>query len=143
MDKRCLDCHAEVGVGGHVADSVVDKHAVELAAEAHGLHVAFHVLAFGIERAAGRQHPGGAVHEDHLEVGLQVGCVIAPAAPELEQRPNRARRGSPHGVPIERPLLFIISRRRQQRPPLGKFLVHLRHREITCHEQTRWKKTSL
>ena len=40
---------AEIGLCGHVSDGVVDEDGVESAAEAEAAHVAWEVLAFGVE----------------------------------------------------------------------------------------------
>ena len=86
------DAVAEVALGRHVRDRVVDEDGVERPPEAQRAHVAEHVLALGIQLPAQRQHLRGEVGQRAREASLQVRGVVAAARAQLEQR-LRLRQG--------------------------------------------------
>ena len=68
------------------------KTTSNVAAEPERPHVAFEVLALGVERAAEREHLGRDVGQRAVEARLQVRRVVPAARSELEQRPGVADR---------------------------------------------------
>jgi hypothetical protein len=68
--ERGVDRHPQIGFRGHVRHGIVDEDAVELTTKSRRSHVALNVLAFGVQHATHRQHPGGWFNENHLETPL-------------------------------------------------------------------------
>ena len=123
-----LDGSPEVGLRRHVYDGVVHEDAVELPPEADATHVALDVLALRVEVPAHPEHVGRAVDERQVEARLEVGGVVAAAAPELEQRLCRPLTVLQQGALVEGRLLGVLGRGRQQRPPVGQLAIELRGR---------------
>jgi hypothetical protein len=57
MRERGLERRAQVRLGRHVADRVVDQHGIERPPEAERTHVADVVLGVGIDRRAELENP--------------------------------------------------------------------------------------
>ena len=58
---------AQILVGGHMADSVVNEDRVKDSGQANRSYVALEVLTFGVEGSTHGQHLGGQIHEGHTE----------------------------------------------------------------------------
>ena len=86
---RRRDRRAEVVLGRHVRDRVVQEHGVEPLVQPQRAHVADDVPAARVDRLALREHPLGEIGERHLVVLLEVQRVGAAAAAELEHRADR------------------------------------------------------
>ena len=82
------DAVAEVALGRHVRDRVVDEDGVERPAEPERPHVSEHVLALGVELPAQREHL-------RREVGERAGEVSLSGATRCCRRRIRARAASP------------------------------------------------
>jgi hypothetical protein len=95
----------------------VDEDGVELPLEPRGPHVALKVFALGIERAAHGQHLGREVDQRELEAVLEVGRVVAAAAPQLEHSLERIHARFFEDSPVEGSLLGVVGGSRQERPP--------------------------
>jgi len=58
VHERRLDCLSQIRFARHVGHRVVNKDGVELPSQPDRAHVPLHLLAFRIQRAADRKHPG-------------------------------------------------------------------------------------
>jgi hypothetical protein len=74
-----LDRGAQVRLGRHVADGVVDEDSVEGAAEPHGAHVTLPVFALRVDRLADREHLRREIDERRVEPLLVVRRHVAAA----------------------------------------------------------------
>ena len=89
---RRADAGPQILLAGQVRDRVVDEDHVEATPEAQRPHVAGHVLALRVERAADLEHRRREVGQRAGESPLQVEGVVAAARAELEQG-DRIRAG--------------------------------------------------
>ena len=117
----------QVGGGRHVGDGVVYEHGVEGATEAHVAHVAGDVVAARIQLAADLAHAGRGLDEGQHRVVAQVRCRVAAAAAEFEQGAHGVRMLAQHAK-VERGLLGVVLRSREQRPPRSELSVESRRR---------------
>jgi len=121
---------AQIILCGHVHHRLVDEDRVEGTAEADSAHVTGDVLALGVERAADVVHPVCGLDEGHGEGVLHVRGVVAVAAAELEHLADRAAPRAARGVAdhldVERGLLSVFGRRRDDQLPGGKGVIKLR-----------------
>ena len=125
MRRGSLDRRTEILLRREVRDGVVDEDDVELSAEPQRPHVAFEVLALGVERAAEREHLGRDVGQRAVEARLQVRRVVPAARSELEQRPGVADRDVVHHAADERRLVPIVGRVREEVEPRREVRVHV------------------
>jgi hypothetical protein len=130
VDRRGAHGRGEVVLGEQIVDGVVDEHGIELGADPHRSHVAFQVTAPGVEASAHVEHCRSEVDERHLEMPLEVPCVAAAAAAELEDVADGNLRRLHHHPRVQLGLLRIVLGRRDERPPLGELGIEqgpLRH----------------
>ena len=102
MRVRGLHRLAQVVLADHVLDRVVHEDRVERPAQPDGPHVALHVLALRVQLGRDGQHVGGQVDQGELEVRLEVECVIAAAAAELQHGTAPGGAASPRTRPPRR-----------------------------------------
>jgi len=76
---------AQLVLGRHVRDGVVDEDRVERPSQPHGTHVAEDVLAVRVDRATQSEHLRRDVRERAREVPLEVRGVVASTRSELEE----------------------------------------------------------
>lgn len=117
------DRFSQVLLAGHVIDCIVDEHRIEAAVKPQSARVGMMVLALGIEHPRDRKHLLGEVDERHGEMALEVDGVVAARTAQLKYltygyrgRLEHRNRGSG--------LLFVLLRRRDQRPPNREFPVY-------------------
>jgi hypothetical protein len=101
----------------------VDEHRVEDAIKPDIAHVAGHVFALGVERAAQFTHPVRWLDERERKRPLHVRSVVAASAAEFEHLSDRAASRTADHVHVERCLLGVSGRRRDDWPPIGKRVV--------------------
>ena len=115
---------ADVPLRQEVGGGVVDEDGVEGAAEAEGAHVADGVGALRVEAAADAEHGGGEVHEGEAAAPLHVGCVVAAAGAEFEERARGTPEGTGQRGEEDPGLLGVVLRGREEGPPGGEGPVH-------------------
>src|SRR5262245_20118545 len=93
MDCRGFKRTTQVLFVLHIHDCVMNEDRVESAAEAYGLHVAFNVLTFRIERSTQLDHSSREIDQGHLEMRFEVARVVSATRPEFKHRGGRRRTG--------------------------------------------------
>ena len=123
MDERRAHGGQEVLLRRDVRDGVVDEHRVEPSPQPKRSHVAFDVLALGVERAADREHLRRSVGERQLEAALHVRRVVAAAASQFQHGPHRASALFDQRALVERRLFGVLLGSGQQVEPAGQLAV--------------------
>jgi hypothetical protein len=58
VDECRFDRRPQLSLGRHVGDGIVDKHSVEMSAEAHGAHIPWTCSQSGLRRRLALNMPG-------------------------------------------------------------------------------------
>lgn len=86
MDVSSLHGLAQISLGSHVHDRILDEYQVELASQPDLAHISLDVFTFRIKRLADFQHPWRKIHQRHLEIAFEVRGVVPAPGTQLEPR---------------------------------------------------------